>query len=72
MDTNAKFKKFSNEDWIWMYKNFSDMDQELKNQYPLTSDKEILAVLPQKVLLSLHSNKNRLELFSRLFEESPA
>jgi len=28
---------FSDKDWIWICKKFSDMDQELKNQYPLTS-----------------------------------
>jgi len=35
--SDTKFLKFSDKDWIWICKNFSDMDQELKNQYPLTS-----------------------------------
>ena len=34
--SDTKFLKFSDKHWIC--KNFSDMDQELKNQYPLTSD----------------------------------
>jgi len=36
--SDTKFLKFSDKDWIC--KNFLDMDQELKNQYPLTSDLE--------------------------------
>jgi len=35
--SDTKFLKFSDKDWIWIFKNFSDMDQESKNQYPLTS-----------------------------------
>jgi len=35
--SDIKFQKFSDEDWIWILKNISDMDQESKNQYPLTS-----------------------------------
>jgi len=31
--SDTKFKKFLDKDWIWICKNFSDMDQELKNQY---------------------------------------
>jgi len=33
--SDTKFQKFSDKDWIC--KNFLDMDQELKNQYPLAS-----------------------------------
>ena len=33
---DTKFKKLSDKDLIWICKNFLDMDQELKNQYPLT------------------------------------
>jgi len=32
----TKFLKFSNKDWIWTLKKFLVMDQEFKNQYPLT------------------------------------
>jgi len=28
--SDTKFQKFSDKDWVWTYKNFSDMDQELK------------------------------------------
>jgi len=35
--SDTKFQTFSAKDWIWICKKFSDMDQELKNQYPLTS-----------------------------------
>jgi len=31
------FQKFSDKDWIWTFNKFLDMDQELKNQYPLTT-----------------------------------
>jgi len=31
---DTKFLKFSDKDCIWIYKKFSDMDQDLKNQYP--------------------------------------
>jgi len=36
--SDTKFLKLSDKDWIWTCKNFSDMDQESKNQYPRTSD----------------------------------
>ena len=36
-DMDIRYSKFSDKDWIWMCKNFSDMDQKLKNQYPLAS-----------------------------------
>jgi len=45
-DTN--FLKISDEDWIWIRKNFSDMDQELKNQYPLTSATYVTQVMTLK------------------------
>jgi len=35
--SDTKFLKFSDKDWIWILKNLSDMDQESKNQCPLTS-----------------------------------
>ena len=35
--SDTKFQKFSGKEWIWIFKIFSGMDQELKNQYPLTS-----------------------------------
>jgi len=35
--SDTKFQKFSDKDWICILKNLSDMDQELKNQNPLTS-----------------------------------
>ena len=35
--SDTKFQNFSEKDWIWIFKKFSDMDQESKNQYPLTS-----------------------------------
>jgi len=35
--SDSKFQKFSDKDWIWIAKYFSDMNQELKNQYPFTS-----------------------------------
>jgi len=35
--SDIKFQEFSDKDWIWILKNFSDMDQESKNQYPLIS-----------------------------------
>jgi len=38
--SNTKFQKFSDKDWICICKSFSDMDQELKNQYPLTSGQQ--------------------------------
>ena len=36
--SDTKFQKFLDKNWIWICKNFSDMDQELQNQYLLTSD----------------------------------
>jgi len=36
--SDTKFQKFSDKDWIRILKNLSGMDQELKHQYPLTSD----------------------------------
>ena len=35
--SDTKFQKFLDKDWIWIFKKFIGMDQELKNQYPLTS-----------------------------------
>jgi len=35
--SDTKFQKLSDKDWIWIFKNFSDMDQESINHYPLTS-----------------------------------
>jgi len=35
--SDTKFQKFSDKHWIRIFKKFSDMDQESKNQYPLTS-----------------------------------
>jgi len=37
MDSDTKFLKFLDKDWIWICKNLSDIYQELINQYPLTS-----------------------------------
>jgi len=35
--SDTKFQKFLDKDWIWTFNNVSNMDQELKNQYLLTS-----------------------------------
>jgi len=35
--SDNKFQKFSDKHWIWIFINLSVMDQELKNEYPLTS-----------------------------------
>ena len=38
----TKFLKFSDKDWILISKIFSVMDQELKNQYLLTSARQYI------------------------------
>jgi len=35
--SNTKFQKFSDKDWIWIFKKFIEYGQESKNQYPLIS-----------------------------------
>jgi len=38
--SDTKFQKFLDKDWIWISKNYADMDQESKNQYLLTFAKQ--------------------------------
>jgi len=47
MDSDTKFLKFLDKDWIWICKNLSDMDQELKNQYPIRSSLVCALLDPQ-------------------------
>ena len=62
----TNFLKFSDKDWIWICKNFSDMDQELKNQYPLTSAlSRSCHLCSEHVILVMSSSADQIQLTAK-------